>query len=303
MAPAPPHQEWAPIAATLKTLQFGTDADKLFEETLEKAFPLATKADDRRAFLKWYTGLEAAATKISEETSVQAPMDTGRYKTALNAVDWTSLDSIDKFYTALYEQGTRIGADPVCLGQDNGFYYYLQPELAFIDAKSNLAGDANAHPYIMQMGAATAAAVPFKYGFCLGTLRYVRESSARQTPLRLTWTPFHVYLDVQSASKDVYIVFQTSILEEKGVKVPSDSNLNVWDYLPSPQNSRPIYQAFKFTTLPELFKQDQSQSFFNQSIGGYGFLTPLTPWVAGKETVIQDLKASTGVGDAGRAGG
>ena len=217
-------------------------------------------------------------------------MDTRTYQHILTNVDWSSLDTIDAGYKSLYGSGQRLVAEPIYLGQDNRILYYLQPQLVSIDSQHDLKEDVKLHPYILGMRYSTERSVPFRYGFCLGTLRYTYSKSVASKPLGLTMTPFLVYLDVESKLKDVWIAFSTECLSNLNEEVQLVSQTNVWEHLPSPQNGRDIFRAMKISNLDSLFKPDQQQPFFNQLIGGHGFDTLPRPWAADLSKVTEAMK-------------
>lgn len=254
---------------------------------LDATFP---DASERSKFPKWYTDLDVVLAKTSERSIIKQPMDAKQYRQILIGVNWSSLDAIDVCYKAIYGSGQRLAAEPIYLGQDNQIFYYLQPQMVFIDSQQDLKEDAKAHPYILEMRPSTGRTVPFRFGFCLGTLKYAYSTSVSSEPLRLTMTPFHVYLDVEPDLKDIWIVFSTEYLNELNEEVELDSQTNVWEHLPSPQNGRDIFRAMKVSDLDRLFKPDQQQPFFSQRIGGQGFGTLLRPWVAELSKVAEATK-------------
>jgi hypothetical protein len=203
---------------------------------------------------------------------------------------------MDKFYSTLFSAGHSQAGSPIYLGQDNGVLYFLQPEIVSLNELNYLDDPRKSHPYIIEMQTVTRQQPPFRYGFCLGTLRYTYQESGgssgggdTKSPARL---PFHVYLDVGSADKDIWIVFTTSFLDSMGEPVPLGARTNPWDYLLSPQTGRQFYRAFKINKLGKLFTPDQNQPFFNQAIGGNGFQTLLLPYAADKDEVIKNLQSA-----------
>lgn len=75
-----------------------------------------------------------------------------------------------------------------------------------------------------------------------------------------------------------------------GDDVDLDSQTNVWEHLPSPQNGRAIFKAMKITNLQKLLIPDQRQPFFNQRIGGQGSEVLRRPWVVEKSAVAKTVE-------------
>ncbi|KAL8787468.1 MAG: hypothetical protein Q9195_007760 [Heterodermia aff. obscurata] len=266
-------------------------AEKLVKTTLETTFP---EGNERQQFLKWYIGLDASLSKNSEISTLRPPMEVAQYRKILESVNWSSFDDIEKCYAALHGSGQKILAEPIYLGQDNQVLYYLSPRRVFTDTSQDLKEDADVHPYYLEMRPVTGRVTPLRFVFCLGVLEYVYDKFVEPKASNMTTTPFHVYLDVQSSSNDIWIVFSTIFRDEFGNDVDLDSQTNVWEVLPSPQNGRAIFRAMKITNLQKLFTPDQKQPFFNQRIGGEGFEVLLRPWVVDKGVVTKIMEESSG---------
>ena len=261
--------------------------ESLMQALLDSTFP---DASEKSNFLKWSTDLDVAMVEATEESLPKRSLDPEQYQRILMSVDWSSVGSIEGCQSALYELTHTVPAKPICLGQDHRISYYFQPQMVWTNSGQDLSEDADVHPSILEMRPTTGWKVPFKYGFCLGTLEYSYTVFAYEDPHRLFTTPFHIYLDVQSISKDIWIVLATVYFDELMEEVEVDPQSNVWDLLPSPQDGRAVFRAMKITSLDRFSKSDEQQPFFDQRIGGQGFDLLLRPWVVEKDTVVKALK-------------
>ncbi|PVH93257.1 hypothetical protein DM02DRAFT_662133 [Periconia macrospinosa] len=206
-----------------------------YEAALDLAFPRPAKDEERTKFLAWYAGLRIIEMQTAD-LMAKEPIDSAKYRQALQSVeDWSSMEQMDKLYSTLFSQGHSQAGSPIYLGQDNGVLYFLQPEIVGLNEGNHLDNPQKSHPYIVEMQTVTREQVPFRYGFCLGTLRYAFQEGGGSSgggdtkpPARL---PFHVYLDVGSADKDIWIVFATSFIDSNGEAVPLDARTNPWDWV------------------------------------------------------------------------
>lgn len=102
-------------------------------------------------------------------------------------------------------------------------------------------------------------------------------------------TPFTVYLDVEK--KGVWIVLQRRYQDELGESVDVPQRTNAWNYLPSPQARRDLFQALKLLELKDVGKTDENHSIFNtftMTTVFEGDLQPFLPAAAEVKKVLAD---------------
>ena len=276
---------------------FYSHRDFLAEQRIAKAvhtliFTHFLDSTERMAFLNWFSKMAYLESLAEEERAAKEPMlDNGQYRDALLSVDWSSTDSIDEFDYQL--RGIRVDrwAEPICLGRDHAFLFYLDPQSAPDMSQTDLESGVHEHPFVIEMRAVNKANPPFKFGFELGRLSYLHMKDARKSPLRLFETPFIIYLDVVSGW--LWMVFNTYFWDnsdlEESVQLEPESN--AWEYLPSPQNDRPSFKAMRIMNMKDLGMHDQRYSFFNRRTLPSAFDTLLVPWSA-KESQVQTAIAS-----------
>ena len=228
------------------------------------------------------------------------PLTFKQYQSALIGIDWTSPDPTAALNEAMYKSSKTYGAEPIYLGQDNTYLYYLQPEMLFLQTQNDLNTRAREHPSVLEMRSVDGTTPPpFTYSYCLGTLYYRWDKAPTSTPLKLNVTPFHIYLDVVSLA--IWMVFDINFKDELGEEVPLAKSSNAWESLPSPQNGRDLFKALKLMGEGDLSKIDQQRSFFSSNVMATAFKEYLQPWVVDRDAVKKAV--ADGIAGTSRLGG
>ena len=247
------------------------------------------------AFLKWYTD-QAASSFRTEDSRYQTeqPVDVDSYRDTLLRVNWSSSSAIDDFSSGALGSSGRPGTLPIYLGTDNSYRYHLRTERMFLNAANDLPKDAEEHPSVMEMRNVDQTAPPFRYGFCLGCLDFAFEDPANTAGQSLVFhvTPFRIYLDVLSTSKAIWLVFDPRFQDILGEIVDLGPYSNTWQYLPSPQNGRDLFNAFKIMEAGDLGKTDEDHSFFENIDRGIISKVCLQSWVAARDDVEKAVATS-----------
>lgn len=174
--------------------------EEVVKDTPKTTFP---EEIERKKRLKWCIDLDASLSKASEIATLRRPMEFAQYRKILDTVNRGSFEDMQKCYAAFHGSDQTIIAEPIYLGQDNQDLYYLSPQRVFTATSEDLEEDADVRPYILEMRPVTERVTPLGFGFCLSILELVYDRYVEPKPSNMTTTPFHVYLDVQSSSKDI----------------------------------------------------------------------------------------------------
>ena len=216
------------------------------------------------------------------------------YRDTLLRVDWSSSSHIENFSSRALGSSGRPGTLPIYLGKDNSYRYYLRTERMFLNAANDLSKDTEQHPSVVEMRNVDQTAPPFRYGFCLGCLDFAFEDPANTAGQSLVFhdTPFRIYLDVLSTSKAVWLVFDPNFQDNLGEIVELGPSSNTWQYLPSPQNGRDLFNAFKIMEAGKFGTTDENHSFFENIGRGKISKVGLQSWVAARDDVEKAVATS-----------
>ena len=260
-------------------------------------------ADEKTAFFKWYNSV--SLYNIQQRTAKMAsPLpDKKAYQATVQGVKWDDDTSLSTFYNSLYRDRATFAAQPVYLGQDSSFRYYLRPERPTMDISNDLPQTIKDHMLVVQVRCADQNAVPFQYGFCLGTLGSVPQDTRGNYKLESIQShPFRIYMDV--VTNDIWILYTTLFLDQNGDEAQLSDGDNAWDQLPSPQNNREKFKSMR------LFKGAQGQSLWTVPETYNLFSTDARasvkdsiakPWTADKAKVNQAVAAARGKGGSAAA--
>ena len=187
---------------------------------------------------------------------------------------------------------SKNGAEPIRLGIDQEYCYYLQPERCFQPTRRDPNMKEAEHPSVYEMrSVVTRAPAPFKFGYCLGLLCYRWIKAPDTAPLKLTALPFHVYLDV--VSDVIWMVFSPNFKDELGEEVPLGGVSNIWESLPSPSQGRQDFKAIRLVDSKSLLGASQSKNYplLTREVMATVFDTLLQPWIASRSEVMKAVAA------------
>ena len=291
--PAVPSQEFLAVQQLIDNDRSGDGS------TVQKAVQTLTP-DKQADFLKWYSGLATIIFQTENKKNAMAqPTSVDGFRTAIQAVNWTDTKSIDSYFSKLFGSRLRSASEPIYLGKDNGYRYYLRIKQMAVGTKRDLPTGTAEHPYVVQLQTLSGHAPPFTFAFPLGTLNYLGMDSDSTTIdfSKLGNTPFTVYLDV--VKKGVWIVLQRRYQDELGESVDVPERANGWNYLPSPQNGRDLFQALQLLELKDLGETDENHSIFNISVMTMVFEGDLQPFSPAAAEVQKGLADSQRGGATG----
>lgn len=244
-------------------------------------------------FLRWYT--DEAFRSIQQEDEMLERTHTlniDYYRSRLLSVNWSMTSNVADF-ASIALGSTQPAAERIYLGKDHCYQYYLRSVDEYLSVAASSVKSVDEHPYIVEMRSMDQKRSPFRYGFFLGSLVYTVENSAETVqPPEPRSTPFRIYLDVLSKSKDLWIVFDPIIEDELGEITKVGPKANPWEYLPSSQNGRRLFHALKILEAGQIGKIDPKRDFFEYLRGGPVHTVSVRPYGADSKEVEKAAAAS-----------
>ena len=172
-----------------------------------------------------------------------------QYIHALRTVDFEDADSMDGFLKLTQIRDHQPPAQPILLGVDNGFKYFLVPKLPFFHINNHNArlAEEDGHPVLIKFRSITdqPLANSIVLGMHLGLLEAGRiDDQYTQS------TPFNVFVNV--ANRSLWIVLDREPIDSYGNRTRMAKSENPRSCLPSPQGDRPQFDALEIMKWGEL---------------------------------------------------
>jgi len=247
---------------------------------------------DRTAFLKWYLALgmsdrRAEISKQQKEPILKSP----EYIKALQVVNFGDRASIGKFMTLAQIRDSQPPPQPISLGVDNSYRYYLRSQLAYLDIANKLPAGTVGHDQLVEFIAQDGKQPPLQYALHLGALEAI-PASKNYSDVNKIGTPFHVWID--AVTRSVWLVLDPNPIDGLGDPVPIDARDDPWNYLPSPRNSRPSFDVMLVLTRNEIGTIDDNRPLFGKASLLTAQRRHLQPYAVAKDVISKKIPNNPG---------
>ncbi|MCJ1400401.1 hypothetical protein MMC11_003606 [Xylographa trunciseda] len=247
---------------------------------------------DRTAFLKWFlaSGMKDRQDVVSKQKE-QPVLKSPQYIKALQAIDFGDRASIGKFMSLTQIRDCQPPPQPISLGLDNSFRYYLNSQLGYLEITDKLPEGTDGHDELIEFKAQDGKPPPLQYALHLGVLEAIpaRKNYADVDKIK---TPFRVWID--AVAKSIWLVLDRNATNELGDPAPIDPRDDPWNYLPTPRNSRQTFDVMQVLTSDEIGRIDDNRPLF----GAASLLTTqvrhLQPYTVAKDVIGKKIPKSSG---------
>lgn len=203
--------------------------------------------------MRWYVKEEQVAYDAHDKALAQSrSFSASEYLLILGHVPWTHPQGAVDFKALIHTpRETTYGADPITLGQDDGFTYFVQPDLLGLHAKNDLTSSQVRCHGIMEMRRVDGVSgqQPFVYGYAIGHLHYqsTDAASARKPHSSSHQTPYIVYYDI--VSQFFFLVLDNIYHDDLGDVMDLEEYSDAWENLPSARAGRPQFKVLRLMSL------------------------------------------------------